>query len=265
MDDDKIYTKSDIIDIINLGNKKGLINISGSKEDILNLLSQDNIDEVKSNNNLYNINHGSFFRLLVKNFDFNILFRCSTIGGLTKNIILLSEKASLYGYEEGDKGVNKLKGDLFEIFAELFFKLTSSDNRVGIRDYKPIEDSEDFGVDAIGVGENNDPVTVQVKFRSNMSELLTIKDIKNLQGLSYRKYKVPVQSDINIIIFTNCAGVHWNTETNVMQNSILVYGIFGESSQYNLTLLIDSNISFWKNLMTIVDYNINEIKTQCNN
>lgn len=265
MMENKLYTKSELIDIINEGNKRNLIELKCSTEELLNVNNKNIIDKLIINDNYFNINHGVFFRLLIKGFDFMQLFRCSTIGGLTKNIINVSNNAKLYGYGDDENGINKMKGDLFEIFAELFFKLTSSDNRVGIRNYKPIIDSEDFGVDAVGEAINTHPATIQVKFRSNTAELLTIKDIKNLQGLSYRKYKVPIDSDINIIIFTNCAGLHWNTETNVLNNCSLVYGVFNESSQYNLTLLIDNNTSFWKNLIDILEYNIKETVDECSN
>lgn len=263
MEETKLYSKSELIDIINEGNKKGLISIKCSIDQLINITNTDKIKEVSSITDSFDINHGAFFRLLVKRFDFHKFFRCSTIGGLTKNIIELSKDAKLYGYGDDESGINKLKGDLFEIFAELFFKLTTSDNRIGIVDYRPVIDSDDYGVDGVGIAINNAPVTVQVKFRSNVTELLTIKHIKNLQGLSYKKHKVPVESGTNIVIFTNCAGVHWNTETNVMRKSILVYSSFENPSQYNLTKLIDGNNSFWKNLISIIKYNINEITVEC--
>lgn len=251
------YTKEDIVKLLNDNKSKGLLNINGTVDQIIGQLDYKE-ESMEVDNFLFNINHSSFKNLFIKRFNFNKLFNCQTLYDLTKNIIDVSPDYKSYGYSEED-GENKFKGDLFEIFAEIFFKLTSSDNRVGIINYECVKDTEDYGVDGVGVALNGLPATIQVKFRSNPMETLTIKDLKNLHGISYRQYKVPVNADNNIIIFTNCSGIHWNTETNVLRNSTLTYGYHKQDSQYNLRNLIDGNISFWFNLNKMVEFNIKSL------
>lgn len=252
----KKYTKEEIIDLLNRNQKSGSIHINGTVDQIIGSLDFED-KELVLKEFIFDINHTSFKNLLIKGFDFKSLFNVSTISELSKKIIDESNNHIDYGYldSKSTRGSDKLKGDLFEIFAEIFFKLTSSDNRVGITDYSVVKDTEDYGVDGVGTAINGLPATIQVKFRSNPTELLTIKDLNNLHGISYKKYNVPVGADNNIIIFTNCAGVHWNTSTNVLSSSTLTYGYYGQSANYNLKNLVDNNTSFWKNLQDMVDYN----------
>ena len=252
------YSKEDIIKLLNKSIDNGMIFINGTVDSILGHLDF-NESELLLNESLFDISHQSFLNLYMKNKNVYIdLFNCSDISQLTNNIINISKNWELYGYREED-GSDKLKGDLFEIFAEIFFKLTSSDSRVGITDYTP-ERTDDYGVDGYGIAMNGLPCTVQVKFRSDITKKLTIKDLKNFQGLSYKKYKVPVESTRNLFVFTNCVGVHWNTETRVMENSIVTFCAFNGESNHSLNSLIDNNYSFWRNVEKIINYNIEKYK-----
>jgi hypothetical protein len=250
------YTKEDIINLLNRNQSEGLIQINGTVDQIMGSLDFKE-EEMKVEEFMLDIGHSAFKNLMIKRFDFS-LFNCKTLSELSTKIIEASESYETYGYI-GEEGQNKFKGDLFEIFAEIFFKLTSSDNRVGITDYSVVKDNDDYGVDGVGVALNGIPATIQVKFRSNPTTKMTIKDLKNLHGISYKHYGVPVGTDNNIIIFTNCAGIHWNTQTNVLKNSTLTYGYHNEGSDYNLKNLIDNNTSFWKNLDKMIGYNIDKI------
>jgi len=253
----KKYTKEDIINLLNKNLSDGLLQINGTVDQLMGSLDYKE-KEVEVDSFMFDINHVSFKNLLIKRFDFHDLFDCNTLSELSTKIINISDSYDEYGYTE-ENGSNKLKGDLFEIFAEIFFKLTSSDNRVGVTDYQCVKDIDDYGVDGVGVALNDLPVTIQVKFRSNPTDTLTIKDLKNLHGISYKHYNVPVGADNNIIVFTNCTGIHWNTETNVLKNSTLTYGYYGENNKFNLKKLIDNNTSFWKNLNKMVDFNIKSL------
>lgn len=248
------YTEEDIIKMLNKASENGELVINGTVNSILGTLNF-NSSELKLNESLFNISHSSFLNLFIKNPNiFRELFNCNNMSQLTKNIIDISEDWELYGYKEVE-GSDKLKGDLFEIFAEIFFKLTSSDSRVGVTDYTPGESTDDYGVDGYGVAMNGLPCTVQVKFRSDTTTQLTIKDLKNFQGLSYRKYKVPVDSTKNLFIFTNCRGIHWNTETKVMESSVITFCSFNGESNHSLNNLLDDNLSFWRNVEKIVNEN----------
>jgi hypothetical protein len=250
----KTYTKEDIINLLNKANQDGNVIINGTVDSILGYLDFDS-KELQLNESLFDIKHTSFLNLLIKNQSvYKELFNCNNMSQLTKNIIDISKDWESYGYKE-EEGSDKLKGDLFEIFAEVFFKLTSSDSRVGITDYTPGAATDDYGVDGYGIAMNSLPCTIQVKFRSNVSTKLTIKDLKNFQGLSYRKYKVPVDATQNLFVFTNCSGVHWNTETKVMENSVVTFCSFNGESNHSLNVLIDNNLSFWKNVEKIVNEN----------
>ena len=152
------------------------------------------------------------------------------------------------------RGLINGEGDLFEIFAEIFFKLTSSAPNVGVTDYTPVSSVDDNGVDGKGINIFNDVCTIQVKFRSNPKNTLTINDIKNFQGLSYTKYNVSTEGR-NLIFFTNCIGIHWNTETNVMNNKTITYSCYDKKSDYSLNKLLDNNLSFWKNVKKIIKEN----------
>ena len=128
------YSKEDIIKLLNKSIDNGMIFINGTVDSILGHLDF-NESELLLNESLFDISHQSFLNLYMKNKNVYIdLFNCSDISQLTNNIINISKNWELYGYREED-GSDKLKGDLFEIFAEIFFKLTSSDSRVGITDY----------------------------------------------------------------------------------------------------------------------------------
>lgn len=248
------YTKEDIIKLLNKANNNGLLSINGTVDSILGCLDFDPSDLIL-NESLFEIKHSSFLNLFMKNQNiYRELFNCTNMSQLTQNIINISKDWELYGYKEED-GADKLKGDLFEIFAEIFFKLTSSDSRVGIIDYTPGPSTDDYGVDGYGIAMNGSPCTVQVKFRSDITTKLTIKDIKNFQGLSYKRYKVPVESTRNLFIFTNCSGIHWNTETKVMENSVVTFCSFNGESNHSINYLIDNNYSFWKNVEKIVNEN----------
>lgn len=256
MSSKKSYTKEEVIDLIQKNNEDGLIRVNGTLDQILT--NKRKVEPLETTKFDYKIHHSSFRKLLIKRIDFTFLFDCVDVKGLTKNIIKLSKNYIDYGYSHV-QGENKMKGDLFEIFAEIFFKLTSSDNRVGITNYKPVKDIDDYGVDGTGVAINGEPATVQVKFRSNPTDLMTIKDLKNLHGISYKQYSVPVNSNKNIIIFTNCSGIHWNTQVNVLRNSTLTYGYYKQEKEYNLKYLIDNNNSFWSNVNKMIKFNIDEL------
>jgi hypothetical protein len=249
-----MYTKDDVIGMLNKASVKGEVIVNSTVNEIFSYMDQE-VEQLETPDDLtFEIIHLGFLDLQNKGFDFKFLFACETMTQLTAKIIKISKSHMEYGYvEEG--GENKMKGDLFEIFAEIFFKLTSSDNRVGVIDYVPVDDYDDYGVDGTGTAKNGYPLAVQVKFRSNPTDILSIKDLKNFQGLAYKKHNVPVDQDENLIIFTNCRGIHWVTETNVMHNCTVTYGIFKGNSDHNLTNLIDGNNSFWTNVIKVVEFN----------
>jgi len=254
----EMYSENDIRKLLEICSTDKDIIINSSFDSIMSKIKKEKIEKVFVVDDFSNftIKHEMFEIFHTKGIMKNFFDGIYTLQQLTEKIIstannnweiILEAIDNEYTYE-------KMLGDLFEIFAELFFKTTQSDNRIGISNYEPVHSSEDFGVDGVGIGFNGKPCTIQVKFRTNPMEELTIKDLKNFQGISYRKYSVDVDDDNNLIIFTNCQGLHWNTESNVLLNSTLTFGNFGDNNDRSLKALLDNNIPFWNNIKSLIKY-----------
>lgn len=196
------------------------------------------------------IQHESFINLYNKDKKiFDLLFKdTKTLSQLSSKIIKISKSFDKLAY----KDVDKLKGDLFEIFSECFFKLLSSDNRIGVYNYQPAPAIDDYGVDGIGIGMDNKPLTVQVKFRSDATTELTQEDIKQFAFQSIVTHNVDKDTRTNMVVFTNAKSLHWVTEQRVFSGRVRSIG-FSEISQ-----LVDNNLVFWNNLMDLISKTISE-------
>ncbi len=115
-------------------------------------------------------------------------------------------------------------------FAEAFFIQFSSDNRIGVYDYKPVLAEDDNGVDGYGKNINGQPCTIQIKYRGNPTYTLKERDIKQFPYQSIINYDIDYKKSDNMIIFTNCEGLHWYTESKVFDNKIRV--INGKTISY---------------------------------
>lgn len=195
------------------------------------------------------INHNSFVNLFNKNPKvFELIFKdTKTLTQLTNKIIKISKAFPLYAYKDADK----LKGDLFEIFAECFFKILSADNRIGIYNYQPAPPIEDYGVDGTGIGMDTKPATIQVKFRSDATTELTQEDIKQFAFQSIVTHNVDKDTKTNMIVFTNAKSLHWITEQRVFSGRVKTIG-YSE-----ISTLIDNNSVFWNETFDIVENTIN--------
>lgn len=100
---------------------------------------------------------------------------------------------------------DEYKGWALELFTEYLIKTNAADNRIGIYDYVPINatDEKDYGVDGFGIGENGNPSTVQVKFRSG-DYILTANDdhLSNFVMWSQNKFGVKIEDTKNMLIVT---------------------------------------------------------------
>lgn len=194
--------------------------------------------------NLYNKDNEIFSRL------FN---EVTTFNDFNSNLKKESKNYKKFAYSE-EEGKEKMLGDLFEIFAELYFKILSADTRIGVYNYKPIKSVEDFGVDGTCKNIDDSNMAVQVKYRSNPTKELTTEDLRNVAGKSYRKYKVPIEGK-NIIIFTNCKDVHYVTKKDVFDDGLLVFG------NKSIKQRVDNNFPFWN---LVRDYINETIKIKYN-
>lgn len=201
------------------------------------------------------IKHEKFQDIINKDFgeSFIELLKCRTFKDFCQEINSISENYELYGYQDSiveDEtlpGSLKFRGDLFEIFAEIFFKINDADNRIGVFDYQPVQSHDDNGVD--GISKNIDGVntTIQVKYRMNPMYSLKERDIKQFAFQSILKYGVDLKQDNNMIVFTNCQGLHWYTDSNVFQNKLRA--INGDM----ISRMIDNNEGFWNSAKSLIN------------
>jgi len=191
------------------------------------------------------INHESFVNLYNKDQSiFESIFKdTKTLSQLSNKIIKASKNFEALAY----KDVDKVKGDLFEIFSECFFKILSADNRIGVYNYQPAPPVDDYGVDGIAIGMDEKPLTIQVKFRSDATTELTQEHIKQFAFQSIVTYNVDKDTTTNMIVFTNAKGLHWVTESRVFSGRVKAIG-YDQISQ-----LVDNNSVFWKNVKDLVD------------
>jgi len=193
------------------------------------------------------INHTAFVNLYNKDQKiFADLFSVKDLKSLTSKIIQISKNFKELSYQDD----NKVKGDLFEIFAEGFFKILAADNRIGVYNYQPGPPTDDYGVDGIGVGMDGNPCTIQVKFRSNKKEVLIQEDIKQFAFQSIINYGVDKDTRTNMIVLTNSDGLHWNTDANVFAGRVKSIGYD------QISKLVDNNSVFWKMMNDLVQETI---------
>lgn len=194
------------------------------------------------------IQHESFVNLYNKDINIfkELFYEIKSLKELNKNIISTSKRFKDFSYKDADK----LKGDLFEIFGECFFKILSADNRIGVYGYEPDKSIDDFGVDGNGLGMDTKPCVVQIKFRSNPKLELTQEDLNQFAYQAIVKYNVDKDTRTNMIVFTNCEGLHWVTENKVFLNRIRTIG------RNEISQLVDNNNVFWNNLNDMIQETI---------
>lgn len=208
------------------------------------------------------ITHSAFNKILMidNGESFQKMLKCRTLSELKNKLEEISNESFDYGYSdttiEDDIKLGKYKfiGDLFEIFAESFFILFSSDNRIGIFDYKPVPSDDDNGVDGVAKNIDGDICTIQVKYRGNPVYQLKERDLKQFGYQSIVKYDIDYKKSKNMIVFTNCSGLHWHTESKVFDNRLRV--INGEM----ISQLIDNNEGFWNSLQKLMLNSIKELE-----
>lgn len=135
---------------------------------------------------------------------------------------------------------DKYKGDGLELFTEALIKLSPTDNRIGIGDYKVVE-GQDVGVDGAGVGANGRPATVQVKYRGNGASLLTANNdhLSNFVAASFIHNSVLPDDRNNMLIVTTAEGLHFFTDKEMYAGKVRCLG------RDQLRQLVDNNELFW--------------------
>ena len=152
------------------------------------------------------------------------------------------EKQSLIDPDRYDS--NKYKGDGFEFLVEILLKSHAYDNRLGITSYEPVQ-SDDNGVDGVGVNLSGEKCVVQVKYRSNSKTVLTANTdhLSNMISDGMIKHKVVIAEDNTKIprhyVVTTATGLHHYTDNENFKGFVHCIGF------EQLRVLLDNNLSFW--------------------
>lgn len=189
------------------------------------------------------------------NITHNFKTKCHDLEGLFAGVNTLSNFMSNLEHQstlDPDRySPNKYLGDGFEFFIELFLKLHFVDNRIGIYDYKPIQEN-DNGVDGIGININLEPSVVQIKYRSNKTSVLTATNdhLSNLfsDGMLTHNVVADTNNPKNYrhFVFTTAKGLHFYTDSEMFKNKVKTFG-------YNeLRSMIDNNYIFWYKIRKII-------------
>lgn len=174
---------------------------------------------------------------LLKCFDLNeLLTGCNKISTFCSRL----EKQSTLFPDRYDP--NLYRGGGLELFTEALIKLSPTDNRIGIGQYKIIT-GQDVGVDGSGIGVNGKPATVQVKYRGNSKSLLTANNdhLSNFVTASIIHEKVDVDDYSNMLIITTAKGLHFFTDEEMYGHKVRCLG------RNQLRELVDNNLLFWDN------------------
>ena len=133
---------------------------------------------------------------------------------------------------------DEFKGDGFEALVEVLINSMSTDKRIGIRNYLP-NTERDMGIDGRGITNevNSRPVTVQVKYRSDVRSELTTQD-----GISNFIANTTLDDDLknaHMVFFTTAKGINRSVLTEMYFDKPKVFGFS------DIRKLIDNNPAFW--------------------
>lgn len=146
---------------------------------------------------------------------------------------------------------NKYLGDGFEFFIELFLKLHPNDNRLGISNYIPIQEN-DNGVDGIATNIKGNKCVIQIKYRSNTTDLLTANTdhLSNLFSDGMLAHNVVAdminKNNYRHYVFTTAEGLHFYTDQEMYKSKVKCIGF------KDIKNMIDNNIPFWTNALNLI-------------
>lgn len=129
----------------------------------------------------------------IKIFDFDTGVK--TIGEFVKQVDQLAKQLPINQH-------NSFKGDMFEVFGEIFFNIHSADTTVGLTDYHSVPLSEDYGVDGIGTNVNGDLCAIQMKYKSDPLEVVKLEDIAKTYSAGRLRHNIPLENNDTIFVFT---------------------------------------------------------------
>jgi hypothetical protein len=140
---------------------------------------------------------------------------------------------------QDDDLANKFKGDMLEVFSEIFFDAHRNDTIVGIHNYMPVPLSEDYGVDALGINVAGNPVVIQCKFRSNPSDAITYEDMAKTYTAGRKRHHITLEADDTVILLTTCNSVSKACKEVFCSQLRLI-------SKNIIAQRVDNNVAFWE-------------------
>lgn len=159
-------------------------------------------------------------------------------------VILNSDKLTGKSDEYKRNYVNKFKGDMLEIFAELFWSVFQASPTVGIIDYKPVSEAEDYGVDGIGTNAAGTKCAIQIKYRANPvgeESKISLEDIAKTYCNGRRQHQLDLDKDNSIIVFTS--------GTDITEPCKVVFGkTIHLINRNHIDFNISTNKTFWSSI-----------------
>ena len=136
--------------------------------------------------------------------------------------------------------INKFRGDMLEVFSEIFFTVFGADEGVGISNYEPMDIGNDYGVDATGTNVNGHKVAVQVKYRGNPNDLIPYADIARTYTSATLQLGLSdvANHDHTIYLFTTSSGVTGAFEKVMGRKCVIV-------NRAIIQHKVDNNKEFW--------------------
>lgn len=152
---------------------------------------------------------------------------------------------------EYDKKYNKITGGVFECFFITFNHIFQNDPEVGLKFCSATTSHNDFGVDATGVNANGIPCAAQIKFRSNVKDLITYEDICKTYTSGQIDFNIDTNKDNSIWIFTT--GTVNHIAINKFESRLKII------DRNLIRTKINNNDSFWEEAWRLVN-NLEEMK-----
>jgi len=203
---------------------------------------------------IFGIENDFFHKMFGKNKFGDDLLKVSTLMNRIDRICTnrIADFSNIYPDDHNlpGSGLLRFKGQVFEIFINAALVIIGSHTKLGVYNFKPIPNEEDYGVDGIGYGIDNKPLTIQIKYRQDYNTELNQDDLKQFTWQSVRKYGVDPFTNNNLLLITSCKGLHFASAEKVF------LGAIREVNLNDLKNIIDDNYVFWNNLLDLVDNTI---------
>lgn len=161
------------------------------------------------------------------------------LSGVNKLSTFMSRLSKMADEQQGNGfgwSAEVFKGDGFEALCEVLINGSPIDKRIGIVNYQPWK-GKDMGIDGTGTDHHEKPVTVQIKFRSDVrSELTTSDHISNFVATTATSDQF---KDAKMVIITTAKGLNQILHEQMYHSKPRVIGY------RELRQLIDGNNPFW--------------------